>query len=91
MNILIRSNPKNLEHKMEDQFKDPGEHLCYWTFGITPRGKNLKKILFTNGKNVFAEGEIIAIEDKAIVFKPLKRVEYRQPRSPPTKGFAYVL
>lgn len=76
---------------MEHQFAHPEDHTCYWTFAATPKQTNLKKILFTNGKNVFAEGDVIAVEDKCVVFKPLKKVDYKQPRSPPPRGFAYVI
>jgi len=92
--ILISAKPEKIEHKMEDVVGTDG--YCWWTLARLPIQAELYnggKVLFTNGKDVFAEGEIISrddVEHHAIIFKPLKRVKYPQPKKAPTRGFTYV-
>jgi len=90
MNILIRAKRERAEHKFED--KVPVNTVyCYWA-GIHP--KNVKagdKVMFTDGKTVYAEGVILGVDDfVGLMFKPLKRVSYPQPKKAPTRGFTYV-
>jgi len=90
MDILIRAKRERVEHKFED--KVPSNTVyCYWT-GIHP--KNIEtgdKVMFTDGKTVYAEGVILGVDDfDGLMFEPLKRVSYPQPKKAPTRGFTYV-
>lgn len=93
-NILIRTTRNKIEHKMEDVVGKEG--YCWWSLPKLPIRTELYvkgKVLFTNGEDVFAEGEVIGrddVEHHAILFKPLKRVKYPQPKKAPTRGFTYV-
>lgn len=97
MNILIRARKEVVLHKLESEVKeDLGDDYddsvyCWWE-GIHP--KNIQegdKVMFTDGKNVYAEGEIIGeSSDEGLKFKPLKQVDYPQPKVAPTRGFTYV-
>ena len=88
VDILIRAKKERVEHKFDDQV-DPETDYCYWT-GIHPK-KQGEKVMFTDGENVYAEGEIrFADEDEGLCFSPLKRVNYPQPKKAPTRGFTYV-
>lgn len=79
--------------------------ICYWTMARPPKtniigwsGRNIEgnKIMFTDGINVIGEGKIIEVKPTTnlhsgeIVFTPLKRVSYPQPKVAPTRGFTYV-
>src|SRR4030043_1127634 len=111
--ILIRSTREKIEHKFEDKVQKG--HYCFWTMLRPPKQtlyagseKDIdgKKIMFTDGKNVFAEGTILEViptksiskfnkntEDVTpgeIRFTPLKRVNYPQPKKEPPRGFTYV-
>ena len=90
MNILIRAKRERVEHKFEDKVP-PDTVYCYWT-GIYPKNVKLgDKVMFTDGETVYAEGEIIGVHDvDGLMFKPLRRVSYPQPKKPPTRGFTYV-
>lgn len=94
MDILILTKPEKIMHKMEDVVGKDG--YCWWTLPRLPIKTELYsggKVLFTDGKDVFAEGEVIGRDDTdrhAIMFKPLKRVKYPQPKKAPTRGFTYV-
>jgi len=90
MDVLIRAKRERAEHKFED--KVPVDTVyCYWA-GIHP--KNVKagdKVMFTDGKTVYAEGTILGVTDEeGLLFSPLKRVSYPQPKKAPTRGFTYV-
>lgn len=78
---------------------------CYWTMARPPKQtlwlgtiRNVEgnKIMFTDGTNVIAEGKIIEVKPTTnlnsgeIVFTPLKRVSYPQPKKAPTRGFTYI-
>lgn len=109
-NILIRVLPAKIEHKMADVikaknqalFEETGdrEHIdmdcgwCYWTLSVAPKRDGIGKVLFTDGTNVFAEGDFYGIatdEDKpCIEFSELRRVSYPQPKQAPSRGFTYV-
>jgi len=112
-NILIRAKPDKIEHKYAD--KCGKDEYCFWTMLRPPKQtlflgseKDIdgNKIMFTDGKNVYAEGTIIEVipttsigkfnrnsEDVTkgeIRFTPLTHVNYPQPKNAPTRGFTYV-
>jgi len=100
-NILIRTKPEKVEHKMEDVINAKNEKCnseedmdsgwCWWDVSRAPIREGILKVLFTDGKNVFAEGDFYGTStDPAIEFSPLRRVNYPQPREAPTRGFTYV-
>jgi len=87
MNVLIRAKREKVEHKIKENC--PESSYCYWT-GVRPK-KQVDKVLFTDGENVYAEGDVIGVDYiDDIIFRPLKRVEYPQPKKAPTRGFTYV-
>lgn len=113
IHILIRTKSEKIEHKFED--KVPRGNYCFWTMlrppktnalGLSIKGVEGNKIMFSDGKNVIGEGTIIEViptksigsfdknsEDVTsgeIRFTPLKRVCYPQPKKAPTRGFTYV-
>lgn len=101
--VLIRTKSEKIEHKYEDVVEKPIEKdkvtICYWTMARPPkqtlwlgtvRGIEGNKIMFTDGVNVIGEGTIIEVKSNEIVFTPLKRVKYPQPKVAPTRGFTYV-
>lgn len=107
VNILIRTTRARAEHKMEDVINKKNSKLkrgeddpdfesgwCFWTLSIKPKKEKIKKVLFTDGKTVFAEGKFYGVatdDDKpCIEFSALKRVNYPQPKKAPTRGFTYV-
>lgn len=66
--ILIRAQRAKIEHKFEDNV--PKGDYCFWTMLRPPkqtlwlgseRDIDGKKIMFTDGTNVFAEGTIIEV------------------------------
>ena len=90
-NILIRTTPEKLKHKMwkHEEF--------YWTLSGKPKrmtgeDEDVAKVMFTDGKNVFAEYIYVGwdSEEKAIVFDSYKMVYYSQPKVAPTRGCTYV-
>ena len=89
MNILIRAKRKKVEHKFERNLEE--NDYCYWT-GIRPRkAEKGDKVMFTDGKTVYAEGTILGVDERnGLLFTPLKEKEYRQPKKAPTRGFTYV-
>ena len=88
VDILIRAKRERVEHKFEDRVPDDTDY-CYWT-GIHPK-QDGEKVMFTDGVNVYAEGEVYDTdEDEGLCFSPLKRVDYPQPKKAPTRGFTYV-
>lgn len=89
--ILIRTTPGKLEHKMfeHDEY--------YWTLAVKPKRMTIKdenksKVMFTDGKNVFAEYAYLGWSsfEGGIVFDHYKKVDYPQPKQAPTRGFTYV-
>ena len=64
----------------------------YWSLTHSPLKikKNESRVLFSDGFNVIAEGTIIDFDDTNIYFKSLKKVCYKQPKKPPTRGFTYI-
>jgi len=95
--ILIRAKREKVEHKFrknvleENPDEDPDELYCYWT-GIHPKNtKSGDKVMFTDGKMVYAEGKIQDVTQwNGIEFYPLEEVNYPQPKQAPTRGFTYV-
>ena len=90
-NILIRTTPEKLEHKMYTM------EGFFWTLSGEPRrmtgeDEDVSKVMFTDGKNVFAEYTFVGWDsyEKAIVFDHYKKVDYPQPKQAPTRGFTYV-
>jgi len=90
MDILIRAKRERVEHKFEDKVP-PNTIFCFWS-GIYPLAtKQGDKVMFTDGKTVYAEGTIFGVTDEeGLLFSPLKRVSYPQPKKAPTRGFTYV-
>ena len=101
--ILIRTRKENIEHKYKDTVGKTTEKgkiaVCFWTMKRPPkmtmylgsvRGIEGNKIMFTDGINVVGEGKILEINSGEIIFTPLKRVCYPQPKKAPTRGFTYV-
>lgn len=91
-NILIRAKREIVKHKMNESAE--AGSICWWTLSVLPK-KEIKNILFTDGKTVFAEGEYYGKSEDdegkpCIEFSPLKRVDYPQPKQAPTRGFTYV-
>lgn len=95
--ILIRAKKERVEHKLEKNLKKeygnnlPDDLYCYWT-GINPlRVRQGDKVMFTDGVNVYAEGKILGVNyDEGVMFRPLKEVNYPQPKKAPTRGFTYL-
>lgn len=66
-NILIRAKPEKVEHKMQDVIDAENKNIedemdmrsgwCWWTVSKLPKREGILKVLFTDGKNVFAEGK----------------------------------
>ena len=90
--ILIRTTPEKLEHKMfeHDEY--------YWTLSGEPRRMTIEdeghsKVMFTDGKNVFAEYTYLGWSgiEHGIVFNNYIKVNYPQPKKAPTRGFTYVV
>ena len=95
VDILIRAKRERVEHKFKENViadnpdENPDDLYCYWT-GINPK-RDAKKVMFTDGINVYAEGKIIGVTEwNGLEFYPLKRVNYPQPKVAPTRGFTYV-
>ncbi len=86
--ILIRTKKEKIAHKMQSKIGPLA--TCWWT-GVFPK-KEVGKVLFTDGKRIIAEGEAIGLDLKkrAIVFRPLKKVDKPLPKTAPTRGFTYV-
>ena len=89
--ILIRTTPEKLAHKMWEHEE------FYWTLSGEPKrmtieDEDVSKVMFTDGKKVFAEYTYVgwSSEDKAIVFEGYRKVNYPQPKQAPTRGFTYV-
>lgn len=102
-NILIYAKPEKVEHKMQDVIDKKNSQLeageedidwesgwCCWDVSRLPRRKGILSVLFTDGKNVYAEGNFYGTAIDAIEFSALKRVNYPQPKKAPTRGFTYV-
>jgi len=97
MDILIYAKPEKVEHKIENRI--PKEiNYCYWRVSVLPkiRDKVINKVYFSDGSIIFAEGDYIGndceavTKKKEICFKPLKRVNKKQPKKPPTRGWCYI-
>ena len=89
--ILIRTKEDVLEHKMLDNEE------FYWTLPGKPRkmteeDEGKAKVMFTDGKNVYAEYTYQGWDPfyKGIVFDNYKKVNRPQPKTAPTRGFTYV-
>jgi len=85
--ILIRATKEKIAHKMNTR----SIAYAWWTLMGKP-SREPDKVLFTDGKRIIAEGEAMgwSNEKKAIVFKPLKKVDRPLPKKAPTRGFTYV-
>jgi len=99
-NILIYAKPEKVEHKMRDVIEaenakfdnedDMDSTWCYWTVGNPPIREGIGKVMFTDGTNIYGEGDFLGTAIDAIEFSALKRVRYPQPKKAPTRGFTYV-
>ena len=86
MDIIIHAKPEVVAHKMI-----PDVCECWWDVSGTPRQLfEYDKVMFAYKGRVHAEGEVISIEPGRIVMEPLKKVNYKAPTEPPTRGFKYV-
>lgn len=94
MDILIYAKEEIVEHKMQDNV--PADIYCYWSVGTHPnlKVKNPNNVYFSNGKKIFAKGIFLGNDyyhgKKAIYFLPLKKVNIKQPKKPPTRGWCYI-
>lgn len=97
MDILIYATPDKIEHKMIDKIYSTVKY-CYWS-GRQPalvKMDNIKKIYFSDGNKIYAEGDFLYCEttfedtNPGICFSPLKRVNKKQPKKPPIRGWCYI-
>jgi len=90
MDILILAKKEVLQHKLDEKYND----TFYWTLASLPKDDSVLegKILFAENERVYAEADIIGRDyiDKAIVFGPLREVDYEQPCKGHYRGFTYV-
>ena len=95
MNILIYAKPDLVEHKMARNIRYKGT-VCYWTTKKQPVRRNIEKVQFSDGARIYAEGTYIDIGDSpdpriaGIWFHPLRQVNKKQPKKPPTRGWCYA-
>ena len=97
MDILIYAKPEKVEHKMKDKISSMTRY-CFWTGKRPALSKldDIKKIYFSDGNKIHAEGDFLATETTfedlpaSICFSPLVRVNKKQPRKPPTRGWCYI-
>jgi len=99
MDILIYAKPEKVEHKMRDKVSDDIIY-CYWRVSVHPKitNKIINKVYFSDGSRIFAQGDYIGNdyepneygEGKVISFEPLERVNLKQPKKPPTRGWCYI-
>lgn len=102
-NVLIYAKPEKVEHKMRDVIDKENSKLkdgeddpdwksgwCWWTLSKPPKRDEILTVLFTDGVNVFAEGDFLGTTDDAVEFLALRRVCYPQPKKAPARGFTYV-
>lgn len=99
MDILIYAKPERIEHKMKDKVSDDIIY-CYWRVGIHPnlKTKMINKVYFSDGSRIFAQGDYIGNDydvgvnyyKKTICFETLERVNLKQPKKPPTRGWCYI-
>jgi len=99
MDILIYAQPEKVEHKMKDKVSSDIIY-CYWTVSIHPnlKTKVVNKVYFSDGNHIYAQGDYIGNdyeftddgEKKVIYFEPLERVNLKQPKKPPTRGWCYI-
>ena len=96
--VLIRTKIERIEHKFKDVV-EKGITCCYWTMARPPKltlwfgtvyGVEGNKIMFTDGINIIGEGIILEVKSDEIIFTPLRRIKYPQPKTAPTRGFTYV-
>ncbi len=97
MDILIYAKPEKVEHKTIDNTY-PTVKYCFWS-GKRPsltKIDNIKKVYFSNGKKIYAEGKFLLCETTfedmptGICFSPLKRINKKQPKKPSTRGWCYI-
>ena len=100
MDILIYAKPETAEHKMKDNIQTNNVIYCYWRVGIHPnlKDKIINKVYFSDGYKIFASGDYIGNDydpdeygdHKCICFESLKRINLKQPKKPPTRGWCYI-
>lgn len=98
MDILIYAKPEKVEHKMRNKIFPPTVKYCFWT-GKRPslaKMESIKKVYFSDGEKIYAEGKFLLCETtfedfiEGICFSPLKRINKKQPKKPPTRGWCYI-
>ena len=100
MDILIYAKPEIIEHKMRNSVHTKDVIYCYWRVGVHPKitNKVIDKVYFSDGTKIYAQGDYINNDydpdeygdHKVICFDPLKRVNKKQPKKPPTRGWCYI-
>lgn len=92
--VLVQTEPEDVDHKIRENMDDPYGTLCYWTVSGTPqktgRGGTM---LFSDGTEVWGTATITEVEDGKIWFKPIRKatgLRFDLPIEPPTRGFAYI-
>ena len=95
MDILIYAKPEQLDHKLHSKVSKTIAY-CFWRVSRIPSRDNtwnINKVYFSDGEKIIAEG-LYRIEEteleQAICFLPLKRVNKKQPKKPPTRGWCYI-
>lgn len=90
--VIIQSKKQAISHKMKSHFQDPENFICWWEVNGKPQ-KTMKgkKILFSDGEEVFAKGTILEVEEERITFEPLEKTSEENPVEPPTRGFKYLI
>lgn len=95
MDILIYTTPETIKHKFLSEVSRDTE-FCFWTTGRIPSLDNLydiKKVYFSDSKRIIAEGVFFSDptkETKNLCFSPLRQVNKKQPKKPPTRGWCYI-
>ena len=95
MDILIYAKPEKIEHKMKKNIAEGC--YCYWETSRIPAPNKLlevEKVYFSDRKKIYAEGKFLPdltdSMESAICFDPLIKVNKKQPKKPPTRGWCYI-
>ena len=96
MDILIYTKPEVVEHKMKENCSQLSE--CYWYVSVYPKDDSkVENIYFSDGERIFAKGAFLGSDyeyidklKKILCFKPLERINKKQPKKPPKRGWCYI-
>lgn len=89
--ILIKTKPGTIERKTRGKVAE--EEYCWWHLHKLPNPCVIGgKVLFCDGKKIFAEGEIIDLDTNRsnIIFTPLIIVDKPQSKRATFRGFTYA-